>query len=1125
MTFSVRAWLNSVGFPQYADLFEAQEIDRDVLPELTNEHLVELGIPVGPRVKLLKAIQQALDNDQAFTAVDGSAHSVTPEESSELHAERRQLTVMFVDLVGSTALASKLDPEDLRNVIRSYQKVVADEVARYEGHLAQYLGDGALAYFGYPTAHEDDGERAVYTALSILRKVSTIKLSSGEPLSIRIGIATGLVVVGELLGAGDSREHSAVGETPNLAARLQGIAEPGQAVISAATRDLLGELFELEDLGPHTLKGVDSPVQAYALLGERILTSRFDARTGGLVGDLIGRDGELVLLLERWRTTVEGEGQAAVIIGDAGIGKSRLVRAMQDELGKDDYIRISYQCSAHHTTTPLWPVTQNLIRATGYSAEDSNETKLDRLESLLGLNPGKDRKQLAVVATLLGIDNEARYGAIDLTPEQHRQRILDVLLNQTATLAQKQPVLLTLEDAHWIDPTSLELVELLAEQLFDMRAMLVVTSRPTKNLILQQRSDVGHVMLSRLARGQIANVVKGVTGGRELPARLLDEIAQKADGVPLFAEELTRTMLESDVLTESNGALQLASNQTLHVPASLHDSLIARLDRLDSAKDVAQIAACIGREFDFKLLSRVVQLDNDELELALVKLLSASLITARGRAPGATYRFRHALMRDAAYESLLKSRRVEIHTLLLAALNDTKGTPAEVLAQHAQNAGQRETAINCWMLASQQALERPAFSETITHLKEAMSLVKQMDPSPQWIGKQLQILLLMGQASIPLRGYGHADTTSYFAQANAIAEKIPDLPHAFTIAYALWVARYIRSEQAAAIEIATDMVATAKRSDNEGHLITGLRTLAISHMITGAPTEAEKCFAEALTREQQLPPVSLEKRVALAHRFAAEPGIATEFHHGFTLWSLGRISEARERSASALADARAMKHPATLSHALAHAAIFLVLSRDIPGALDVSQETFDYANRHELEMWKGYGALLNGYARVLDGDTAMAVPLMDRGFRYMHATQTGTMVNFLHAVQAYALGREDRFDEAEEHVAIVTQEIESGSEAYFWPEGQRLLGDYYALKLGADNANVIAAYESALAMAQSQNALTFALYAALSAARWHHTYGDSNQGREILTPVFANFLDTSQFPARLEAEELLAQLG
>ena len=577
MDRDVGKWLEGMGLGKYAGPFAENEIDFEALQHLTEEDLKEVGVALGARRKLLAAIAELGAKTEA--TVESAAVESRPAASE---AERRQLTVMFVDLVGSTALAGRLDPEEMRTVVTSYQNTVAGSISRFEGHVAKFMGDGVLAYFGWPRAHEDDAERAVLAALSMLQEITDLKNPGGEAMAARIGIATGLVVVGDLVGEGASQEEAVVGETPNLAARLQAIARPDQVVVAQTTRGLLGELFDLSDLGPQDLKGIAKPTTAFLVRGTRQLESRFEARTAKSELPLVGREQELALLMERWRQAKAGEGQMVLLTGEPGIGKSRVAQSALDAIMGEPHYRIVYQCSPYHGDSALYPAIQQLRRAAGFAQAETSEQQLDKLAALVRQTGVDEGACVPFLATLLGVPPESRYGRQDLGPEQQRSRTLDALTDQLFGLARERPVLFLVEDAHWSDPTTLELIELCLDRAESAKVLLLVTARPDFDYAFGGHPIVTRLTLNRLGRDQISSIVSRLSSDKPLASELLEEIALKTDGVPLFVEELTKAVLESGVTG---------------IPASLHDSLMARLDRVPDVKEVAQVAAAIGRNF------------------------------------------------------------------------------------------------------------------------------------------------------------------------------------------------------------------------------------------------------------------------------------------------------------------------------------------------------------------------------------------------------------------------------------------------------------------------------------------------------------------------------------------------
>jgi class 3 adenylate cyclase len=638
-----------------------------------------------------------------LTASDRDPSAATPAASHIVSggasAERRQLTVMFCDLVNSTVLSARLDPEDMRDVLRVYHDGCASIVARFQGFVAKYMGDGVLVYFGYPHAHEDDAERAVHAGLALVEAIGAAALPlPGElKLQMRVGIATGLVVVGDLIGSGAAQEEAVVGETPNLAARLQGLATPNSVVIAADTRRLTGGLFEYRDLGAATLKGFANPVRAWQVVGPSTIESRFEAlHPASTTTPLIGRDEELDLLMRRWQQVKDGDGRVVLLSGEPGIGKSRVTEAIEERLSREPHFRLRFFCSPHHGETALHPVASQLEHAAGFERDDNAERRLGKLEAILAPSTRNMKQATALLADLLSIGSD-RYPPLNLDPQRRKEGTLEALFAQLAGLAAARPVLMVFEDVHWIDPISLELLELAVERISSLRVLLIMTFRPEFQSPWTGDAHVTTLALNRLGRQHGAELVKRLTGNKQLPSAILDQITAHADGVPLFVEELTKAVLESDLLRDAGDQYVLTGPvPPLAIPTTLHASLMARLDRLAPIREVAQIGAAIGREFSYELLAALVPLTESTLQEAVERLVRSELVFCRGRPPSATYTFKHALIRDAAYATLLRSRRQELHARIAQVLEDrfpeTVELHPEILAHHWSQAGLVEKA-------------------------------------------------------------------------------------------------------------------------------------------------------------------------------------------------------------------------------------------------------------------------------------------------------------------------------------------------------------------------------------------------------------------------------------------------
>ncbi len=748
----VTEWLRSLGLGQYAPAFEENHIGPELLPSLSGDDLKELGVAsLGHRRAMLAAIA-------GLRAGPAAADVSAPEPAAGSAAERRQLTVMFCDLVGSTALSARLDPEELSEVIGAYHRSVAEAVRRFDGLVAKYMGDGVLVYFGYPRAHEDDAERAVRTGLDMVAAVGRLDAPAVGKLEVRIGIATGLVVVGELIGEGASQEQAVVGETPNLAARLQALADPGSVVIAPATRRLIGDRFRLQALGRHEVKGLSEPVEAWAVEGVSASEGRFEAVRSGRLTGFVGREYELGLLIERWNLAQDGEGQVVLLSGEPGIGKSRILSELRGRLEADHATSLRLHCSPYYVNSAFYPIIDNFERALHFAREDTAEQKLDKLEALIVGQYGRPREDLRFIAAMLSIPGEERYGAVAMTPQKFKDETLRALVDTTEAIARRQPTVELFEDIHWADPTTLEVIDLLIHRVRNIPLLVVLTHRPEFSSRWAHYGHVAALTLTKLTRPQGSAMVSRLAGGKALPADLLEQILVKTDGVPLFVEELTKSILESGNLRDAGDRWEYAGRAgTLAIPLTLRDSLMARLDRFAPVKEVAQIGAAIGREFSWELIAAVAPHSGPVLDQALVQLVGSGLAFQQGTPPDAVYTFKHALVQDAAYDSLLRRRRQELHGKIARVIEErlphTEATEPELLAHHYTEAKQVEKAIPLWQKAGRQAIKRMALTEAIAHLNKGLELVATLPASAERDGMELDLRTLLGTAWMALKGW------------------------------------------------------------------------------------------------------------------------------------------------------------------------------------------------------------------------------------------------------------------------------------------------------------------------------------------------------------------------------------
>ena len=847
-----------------------------------------------------------------------------PAEPYILDAERRQLTVMFCDLVDSTRLASQLDPEDYRTVVRSYQQTCAAVIQPFDGHIAQYLGDGLLVYFGYPQAHDDDAQRAVRAGLGILDAVRTLSArlahDRGVRLAIRLGIHTGLVVVGAV-GGKDRQEQLALGDTPNIAARLQGLAAPNTLVISAATHRLVQGYFECQDLGLHTLKGIDQPITLYQVLQESAAQSRLDvAATQGLT-PLVGREEEVGLLLRRWGQSQDGLGQVVLLSGEAGIGKSRLVEVLRAYTEREGYTRMAFRCSPYYQQSALYPVIEHLQRLLQFHRDDTPEAKLDKLEQgLQGYRSALD-EAVPLLATLLSVSlPEARYAPLSLSPQHQRQKTLEALLTWLLAETERQPTLAVWEDLHWADPSTLEFLGLLIDQTPTARLLTVLTCRPEFRPPWTPRSYLTQLTLGRLGRVQVEAMIERITAGKALPAEVVQQIVARTDGVPLFVEELTKAILESGLLQErENRYEQRGPLPSLAIPTTLHDSLMARLDRLATGKEVAQLAATLGRAFPYELLRAVSPLDEATLQQALARLVEAELLYQRGMPPQATYLFKHALIQETAYQSLLKSTRQQYHRrvaqVLEAQFPEIVEIHPELLAHHYTEAGLTEHAIPYWQRAGQLALQRSANLEAVQHLTRGIELLVTLPETAARDQQELDLQLALGVALAATKGFGAQEVAQTYTRARVLCAQVGETPQLFSALRGLCRFYYNRRELRTARDLGEQLWQRAQRAAVPTHLLEAHSALGMTLYFLGD-------FGAALTHcTQGIALIDLTQQRGQRASHALADGVVCLFAAAQTLWYLGFPDQAVQRGQESLALAQALEQPLSLVAAQEQVAI------------------------------------------------------------------------------------------------------------------------------------------------------------------------------------------------------------
>jgi class 3 adenylate cyclase/predicted ATPase len=1114
-------WLEKLGMSEYAERFAENRIDLSVLPDLTDQHLKDLGIALGDRLKMLRAIRELSGADLV------SPQPAFTEPKAQDTAERRQVTVMFSDLVGSTALSARMDPEDLREVISAYQKCVAETVRRFGGFVAKYLGDGVLVYFGYPQAHEDDAERAVRAGLELITAVTALKVPA--PLQTHIGIATGLVVVGDLIGSGEAHERGIVGETPNLAARMQGVAEPNTVVIAEGTRKLLGNLFELQDLGAKEVKGITELVRAWAALRPASVESRFEALHAGGLNALVGREEELELLLRRWSKAKSGEGQVVLISGEAGIGKSRLTAALLESIASESHTRLRYFCSPQHTDSALYPIIGQMERAAGLAHDDTPQARLDKLDMMLA-QTSTSKQDAALFAEMLSLPNDGRYPTIDLAPEQRRQRTLEALTTQVARLASQRPVLMIFEDAHWTDPTSLEAFGRVVQGIRRLPVLLIVTFRPDFDAPWIGRPHVTFMAINRLGERDIDAMIDGVVGNKLLPANIRQDIIERTDGIPLFVEEMTKAVLEAGSEDAARRTAAAIPSSTLAVPASLQASLMARLDRLGSAKEVAQIGSAIGREFSHALLAAVVRKPEAELASALDRLIAAGLLSRQGVPPHASYLFKHALVQDAAYGTLLREPRRALHArignTLESQFTDIAESQPELVARHYAEAGLIEKAAYLWGKAGQRSLERSALVEAIEQLARALDQMASLPDMATLRQEQIKLQVAIITPLIHIKGYAAPETKTaaerarlLIEQAEALGESPEDPLLLFYVLYGFFAANFVAFKGDVCRDLAEEFLALAEKRGTTAPLMIGHRLKGQSMLLMGEIAQGRRHHDLAITLYNPA------QHRALAMRFGQDARVSILCFRSLALWLLGYPGAALADAQHALNDAREIGHAATLMYALFFASFTYMFCGNYAAANALVDELVAMAEDKGALYWKALGTVLQSHVTALTGRASSVLESITAGINAWRSTGSTIWMPLFLSFAAKAFSEAGNFEDAWRCIAEAMPTMETTKERWCEAEVNRMAGEIMLKSPERDAAKAAAYFERALVVARAQQAKSWELRAAVSMARLWRDQGKQDKARDLLAPVYGWFTEGFDTLDLKEAKALLDELS
>ncbi len=1115
----VAAWLRGMGLEQYAELFRDNDIDGEILCGMTAGDLKDLGISsFGHRRKLVNAIA-ALGGAPPTRDVVQSAASATsaPTFSLSVDAERRQLTVMFCDLVGSTALSTRHDPEDLRELLGDYQRVVSETVHRFDGFVAKYMGDGVLIYFGYPQAHEDEAERAVRAGLAVIEAVG--RLAAREDLSVRLGIATGIAVVGDLIGEGAAQERGVVGETPNLAARLLTLAAPNALIIADATRRQIGGLFDLEDLGPQQLAGFADPLSAWRVIGESGEINRFEALRSRET-PLVGREEEVELLVRRWQQAKNGEGRVLLISGEPGIGKSRLTAALSEHIGTEPHTRLRYFCSPYYQDSALYPFIAQLERAAGFARDDGPEAKLDKLETLLG--PGAGIGDVSLLVELLSLPGGERFPPLDLIPPRRKERTLAALLRQLERLARQQPVLMIFEDLHWTDPTSREFLDLVLERVDHLPVLLVATFRPEFQPPWAGLAHVTMILLNRLGRSDGAAMIQRLAGNAALlPQDVIAEIVERTDGVPLFVEEVTKAVLEAGAERGRDVAASVPSTG-LGVPATLQASLMARLDRLGpAAKGVAQIGAAIGREFSYELAASVGEVSEERLQEALLRLVDAGLVFQRGAPPTAEYLFKHALVQDTAYGTLLRRPRQQLHARIAEALEahspELIDSQPELLAQHYAEAGLVEKSVAFWGKAGRRSAARSAMAEAAAQLQKGLDQLALLPETPERQREELEFWSALGAVLRAVKGQAAPETGQAYARARELWEQLGSPSEFVQILYGQSRYHAYRGELDLALRLDGDLLRLS-------HLRNDFAGLVLGHLSSGRNLSFAGRFARSRSHLEEVlalyDPISHR---SLADQAGFQPHVHAQAVLGVFLFCLGYPDQALARSSTAIAEARKLAHPPSLATSLVYRAMLLSLLGDNAALGEWVDQLVAVATEQGFPFWRALGTIYRGWVKVKNGDMAEGVSLLHSGSSTYRTAGAELFMPHFVALLAGACEIAGQIEEGLTLLDDALQIAERTGEHWFAAELNRHKGHLLLRQGHSEAAEDL--YRKALSIAEEQGAKLWELRSAVSLARLRRDQGRPAEACDLLAPVYGWFTEGFDTPDLKEAKALLDELA
>ena len=1107
----VAAWLRGLGLAQYAPGFHDNDVDGEVLSELTADDLVSIGVTsVGHRRKLLAAIA-ALKSETASTLAADASDVSSPTLASvsaarSTDAERRQLTVMFCDLVGSTELSTRLDPEDLSDVIGAFQKGCVSAVTGFGGSVAKYMGDGALVYFGYPQAHEDDAERAIRAGLALIDAMTAIRLSVPALPQVRVGIATGVVVVGELIGEGSSQERVAVGDTLNLAARIQSVASADSVVVAELTRRLSGAAFDYEDLELQELKGIPGAVRLWRITSESSARGRFDSRVVRDLTPLVGRTEEIALLHRRWDHAKDCDGQLILLSAPAGFGKSRITQAFRERLDDRSVTCLQYFGSPFHVNSALYPIIRQLEWAAGIVRTDTGPQKLDKLEAVLSAED--ETEAAALMADLLSIPFGERYPPLQLTEAVQKQRTMEVLEEQLVVLSRRDAVLVLFEDTHWFDPTSLELMDRIVRRLVDLPVMIIVTYRPE---FTAPWLDLGHVTmlkLNHLGRSQVVDLIHKTAGGKTLPEAIVEQIATKSQGVPLFIEEITRAILElGDLQEEGERYVLRQSIRDFTIPSTLQDLLIARLDRLGVAKDVALTASIIGREFSYELLDAVAGMSQATLSEGLEQLVRSDLLGQRGAPPQSRYIFKHALIRDAAFQSILNTRKRDLHQriaeVLVNRFPEVAETEPELLAHHYTEASLVDRALTYWRQAAERAAARLAYIEALGHVDRAMKLVAALPESTGRDEWELIFLVIEGPSRMALDGWDSPPAKLLYEKARAAAERLGRPAEMFRSVWGLWMGAHSSGQHARAHELLQEIYALQKQT-NEPEYVVQAHHAGGSQMVAEGEPRAALIHIDQLLSNYR---VDVHGNLALTYG-AHDPGCCSLGMRALSLMMLGHLDQVEDALREALDLGHRLDHKPSLSQAhMFCAETFIILNRSKEAEANLSI-CVPLAEKYSLANYLIPAKIMQGWVLVLQGEVEAGVRQAEAALetlksfpsRRFHLPIRIGIVGLTKVAAGDADGALTLFEAALDAASTT-------GERWYEPELLRFKAEMLLIQPKQRATEAEQCLKAAIALAQQQEAKFWELRATTTLAKLRADQGRPSEAHDLLAPVYGCFTE------------------